>query len=103
MFKTLLITALTFIATTSIARTPPIYTCSCTQTFEDFMENESEVTVHVTCPTAPKELLTCNSQITKKTFSTICTNTETEESNVTKINNEPGTKPTFGFAGCYLN
>ncbi len=103
MVKALLIMAFTVFATTSIAMPPPLLRCSCTQTFEDFMENQSEVTVHVMCPTAPKEVLACDSKITKRTFSAICTNTETEESNTTKINNEPGTKPTFGFAGCYLN
>ncbi len=103
MLKTLLVTAFTLFTTTSIAMPPPLFQCSCTQNFEDFLGNESEVTVHVTCPTSPEEYLECSSKVTSKYFSATCKDLNTSEENTTKIKNEPGTKPSYGYVFCRLN
>lgn len=103
MFKALLVIAFTAFASVSIATPPPLLTCSCSQTFGDFIGNEYDLTVHVRCPAAPKEILDCSGKTDVRDFSATCTNMETGEANTTTAKLDPGSDPNYGYLHCSLN
>ena len=101
MFKALLILAFTMFATTLMAA--PIPTCSCTQTFEDYLGAETEITVHVSCPPIADAAFACGSVINNNTFAASCLAVGTGEENKSVVSLPPGSHPSYGYTYCRLN
>lgn len=78
--------------------------CSCNQKFKDFLGNESDVTIHVTCPNGLDfDEYTCDSEITETTFSASCANLTSEMKSTTTLQLDPMTKPTYSYTYCNIH